>query len=700
MEKVSSVYENSSVNAGDLLTYTVTLENTNNGPVTGVEITDIILQGTQYVSGDSAVIVNGNKLTWTGDVPGKTTVNVSYTVKITENTTGATIESNDTYVSGVKLGRILHSVSAMTPTQQALIAEWATGYAKEGKAFANTYAMIKELYTKVASTALLDYNSVGDALDDAIDTVNFTKRNDTELSKAIAPNLYGGYDLIDGWKYQPSENDKTRLPKKEHLLPGDVILADWTEGSGGEMAYVFAGGKTLITVEDGVCKTLTIGDDIYTKGENILITLLAYGRYAVIRPGMENTGFNTDIASLEITTPPSKTIYTTGERFDTTGMVVSAYLTDGTKLVLNSYAVTGDALEYPQNTVTISVGGKTVDVPITVKDICLSIDEASKLVEGAKAKFEGIVAGVACEGQSNDTEMIIKDLTTDTLMAVRNIPYGTYPNYAYKVGDIIKFEAEIKKDTSTNTTYDLKYYLDFVDNNNSIADTIVSQNNKVTYKLDNVVTIDAWEDMQNLFNESLAPYTYIKFSPGAYISSYEGSFDTYHRIHNNHTAESSTDIKPDGTRAVSFLDDVMTANLGTDWFDLLDITQSSELSEAKVKKEIYAVYIGGNKSYYQLVILDNSWIYSPGFYIRNIGTDNVSADVCIPEAGSYKVIFADYEGYNLNNYDVVDITVSEKDTGVVNVKTTKPISLGKGDKIMLWTNSDELIPKCKPLIIE
>jgi ferredoxin len=67
----------------------------------------------------------------------------------------------------------------------------------------------------------------------------------------IAPNLYGGLSIRAGQVYSASEKDRTRLPMKEHLSAGDIILADW---SGGSDVYVYGGDKTLFTVENGVAK--------------------------------------------------------------------------------------------------------------------------------------------------------------------------------------------------------------------------------------------------------------------------------------------------------------------------------------------------------------------------------------------------------------------------------------------------------------
>lgn len=62
------------------------------------------------------------------------------------------------------------------------------------------------------------------------------------------------------------------------------------------------------------------------------------------------------VESIEITTPPTKTEYKAGEKFDPTGMVVTVHYTDGTKAVLPETGYTifyGDKLTQGQKDVTI-----------------------------------------------------------------------------------------------------------------------------------------------------------------------------------------------------------------------------------------------------------------------------------------------------------------------------------------------------------
>ena len=82
------------------------------------------------------------------------------------------------------------------------------------------------------------------------------------------------------------------------------------------------------------------------------------------------------VESIEITTPPTKTVYNAGDKFDPTGMVVTVHYTDGTKAVLPETGYTifyGDKLTQGQKDVTIQYndgsGGSNIKTyqAITVK---------------------------------------------------------------------------------------------------------------------------------------------------------------------------------------------------------------------------------------------------------------------------------------------------------------------------------------------
>jgi hypothetical protein len=52
----------------------------------------------------------------------------------------------------------------------------------------------------------------------------------------------------------------------------------------------------------------------------------------------------------------------------------------------------------------------------------------------------------------------------------------------------------------------------------------------------------------------------------------------------------------------------MKINLGTDWEKKVSFEKLTSYPGLFVEKDMYVLYIGGNNSYYQLLILDEDWI--------------------------------------------------------------------------------------------
>lgn len=76
-------------------------------------------------------------------------------------------------------------------------------------------------------------------------------------------------------------------------------------------------------------------------------------------------------------------------------------------------------------------------------------------------------------------------------------------------------------------------------------------------------------------------------------------------------------------------------------------------------------------------------------YAQNEAKTDVT--LLIPEAGTYSLFIADYEG---NKLKCVEIITQSFDEGVVTVTSTKDFTLSTDDKIILWTNITELVPLC------
>lgn len=318
------------------------------------------------------------------------------------------------------------------------------------------------------------------------------------------------------------------------------------------------------------------------------------------------------VSNLAVTSQPAKTAYYNGETFDSTGMVITATLSDGSTTVITDYTLNKTKLTPADTNVTVSYGGKSVSVAVAVSAYeKIGVAQLSKISDGTLMAVEGYYVGVSEEGPSVDRELLLKDLTTDDVIAVRNVPYGSFPNYGYAKGDRVVFLASVHTDGTVNTPN--KRYLDFSGENGTLETTIVSRGNEVTYNMDHVITVSSWTQMQELFAVGNIPdYAYIRLEGAIFCNRYEGSDGvTVSRVHMNETATGVSGIRCDGSRTVSFRDNIMEANLGQNWMDLFfdELPVSGQYPGTRVTGSVTAIYTGGNNYYYQLTILDESWVY-------------------------------------------------------------------------------------------
>lgn len=317
------------------------------------------------------------------------------------------------------------------------------------------------------------------------------------------------------------------------------------------------------------------------------------------------------VSSIAVTANPDKTSYFNQETFDPTGMVVTAFLSDGSSMAVTDYTVNKTVLSPTDTAVTVSFAGYTANVKITVSEYTkLSVSQIITQETGTLWVVEGYYAGVAEEGPSTDKELLIKDIHTDDIIAVRNVPYGAFPDYGYKAGDKIQLIVTLKLDGTVNTPN--KRYLDFSSENGTIESTIVSTGNKVTYQLNNTVKVSSWAQMQELFAVgAIAEYTYVEFTGAIYFNRYAGSDGVdISRMHMNSAATGVSGIRTDGSRTVSLRDNVMAANLGADWVGLFfgEMPATGQYPGTRLKGKLIGLYTGGNNYYLQLTVLDESWV--------------------------------------------------------------------------------------------
>lgn len=75
------------------------------------------------------------------------------------------------------------------------------------------------------------------------------------------------------------------------------------------------------------------------------------------------------LEKLEVVTPPVKTTYRIGEKFDSTGMVVTASYNDGSVREITDYKVTPNTIAADTDHVLVTYGGKAASVAVTVNKV-------------------------------------------------------------------------------------------------------------------------------------------------------------------------------------------------------------------------------------------------------------------------------------------------------------------------------------------
>ena len=74
------------------------------------------------------------------------------------------------------------------------------------------------------------------------------------------------------------------------------------------------------------------------------------------------------VTSISITTPPTKTTYYVGDTFDPAGMVVHSVYSDNSEKDVTNYTISPQVLAADTTAVTVSYGGKTAEVNVTVAE--------------------------------------------------------------------------------------------------------------------------------------------------------------------------------------------------------------------------------------------------------------------------------------------------------------------------------------------
>jgi len=147
--------------------------------------------------------------------------------------------------------------------------------------------------------------------------------------------------------------------------------------------------------------------------------------------------------SIEITTQPDTVLYSEGDVFDPTGMVVTAHFNDGTSEVVTTYTYDMNPLALEATLMTIDYEGLTADVAITVQEKVITAVEITtpptkvEYVVGQEANYDGLVVTVTYD-----------DATT-AILSLEDLTISGFDSSAAVTDQVITVEAGTQSATFT-----------------------------------------------------------------------------------------------------------------------------------------------------------------------------------------------------------------------------------------------------------
>ena len=280
-EKLSSHTAGMTVNPGENITYTISVTNKRNTEVT-LPVQDILPENTTYVSSDGDCSVEGTTLKWNLTIaPGKT-AEVSYTVQVNKTAAyGDAVEGTAGTVGGVsvKCPKVYVERTLTQEEQGKLVA----ALEQEKESDLRGMELVNALYREVlGEEQVFSTDALGVLNELYIDAGQFyVIRHTNPILDMLAPGLFGGRFVMQGSANLRSvrhELGRTRLPHDYDLIPGDILVAA-ADAEGKVMKLYMYNGKKMVDLQSS-------GKLVYLETNHCLEPVLAYNRFAILRPSM------------------------------------------------------------------------------------------------------------------------------------------------------------------------------------------------------------------------------------------------------------------------------------------------------------------------------------------------------------------------------------------------------------------------------
>ncbi|MBQ2819227.1 MAG: hypothetical protein IJF14_02445 [Clostridia bacterium] len=274
VEKLSSAPSANTALPGDEITFTFQIKNTTDVDTT-LEIIDNVPQDMTYVSG--AETVDGTTLKWNANIPAGKVTKIEYVLKINDGVAEGSFITSDSYVGGVSAN------SRPLFIGKRLTAEQRTALAAEMDKISKPDVFGTDLAEKIyASAGITIELESADAIIGGLfkaykdSTTHFELNLESPYLKAIAPTMYGGYQVVNTTSLW--NKLRTKGPQVNQLMVGDIVIM--TENNK-TLTYMVYDINRMMNLNTGDVEVMTLQDS-----KTAILSTLGNDKFVVIRPAM------------------------------------------------------------------------------------------------------------------------------------------------------------------------------------------------------------------------------------------------------------------------------------------------------------------------------------------------------------------------------------------------------------------------------
>jgi len=273
---------------GNVITYSLRIENHSSNVYTDILFEDILSDLLIFVGGTDGITVDGQKLTMKVSIGAMETVEIKWKARVKADAkAGAAIESCNTSFGGVEIFDTLNYVSAYTDEQLSAVAEKAVEYTQGTENKIDPLVFAKMIYKESLGVDILDVENNEALMNDLFklrgeNQLDFNEKS--RFAEITVPQLHSGTAVH-------RLCDIVQIHRDSDFALGDLIFCRWKNNY---RLFVYVGDSKLVMVDTvtGIPTLVENGKEYFqfisdTYCMNSLLgQLRTYEICAVLRPAM------------------------------------------------------------------------------------------------------------------------------------------------------------------------------------------------------------------------------------------------------------------------------------------------------------------------------------------------------------------------------------------------------------------------------